>query len=448
MAVNPGIALEILEWAKEKGATEGDVIILEEESISVHVRLAQVERIKKADEKKLGLRLFSGKRSSVTSTSDFSKDSLERLVADTLELAKATPEDEYSGLPSQDRWERSIPDLDLFDKDTPDISVQEKIELAKRAEAASLSYDPKIANSEGAEFKGGSARVIYANSYGFLGQYQTSSFSLWVLPIASKDGSMQRDLWYSSKRKFSCLESPESVGEKAAKRALGRLGARKIKTQEAPVIFDPETAASLLNNLFAAISGHSIYRRASYLVGKLGEKIASSQVSIYDDGTIPSGLGSRPFDGEGLPTRKTTVVEDGILMSYLLDTYSAKKLGLSSTGNAVRSAEDSPSIGPTNLYLAPGKYNPEEIIKSVQMGLYIIELIGLGVNPVTGDYSRGAVGLWIENGEVVYPVQEITIAGNLMDMFLGIEMVGNDLDFRRRASSPTIKIAKMTIAGD
>jgi PmbA protein len=326
--------------------------------------------------------------------------------------------------------------------------VEEKIQMALDAEKSALSYDSRITNSEGAEFSNHFGRVIYANSQGFSGAYDGSNFGHSVSPVASQNGSMQRDYWYSSNRKFSRLESPKRVGETAAQRVLRRLGGRKVKTCEVPVIFDPEIAGSLLRNLSSALSGYSLYKGASFLVGKLGTKIASELVTVVDDGTIPGALGSRPFDAEGLPTRKKTVIDKGQLASYLLDTYSGKKLGMASTGNASRSVGEPPGVAPSNFYFAPGTRSPKEIISSVKTGLYLTELIGFGVNLVTGDYSRGAAGLWIENGELSYPVEEVTIAGNLKEMFQNIEMVGNDLEMRGRIAAPTIKISRMTVAGD
>jgi PmbA protein len=259
---------------------------------------------------------------------------------------------------------------------------------------------------------------------------------------------MQRDYWYSSNRKFARLESPQAVGEKAARRVLRRLGGSKIKTCEVPIIFDPEMAASLLRNLASAISGYALYKGASFLTGKLGTQIGSSLLTVIDDATIPGALGSKPFDGEGLATRKKVVVADGKLQSYLLDSYSGRKLGLRSTGNASRSVGEPPGVAPANFYLAPGKHSAEEIIGSVKKGFYVTELIGFGVNMVTGDYSRGAAGLWIENGELTHAVEEVTIAGNLRDMFQNVEMVGNDLEMRARICAPTVKISQMTVAGN
>jgi PmbA protein len=343
---------------------------------------------------------------------------------------------------------RDLPQLDLLDETGRSVSVDEKIQMALDTEKTALAYDVRITNSEGAEFSNQFGRVIYASSQGFTGEYAGSTFGHSVAPVAAQDGGMQRDYWYSSNRKFSRLESPKSVGEKAAQRVLRRLGARKVRTCEAPIVFDPEMAASLLRNLASALSGYALYKGASFLVGKLGAQIGSELLTVVDDGTIPGCLGSRPFDGEGLPIRKKIVVEKGRLQSYLLDTYSGRKLGMASTGNASRSVGEPPGVSAMNFYLAPGKDSPERILKSVKSGLYVTEMIGFGVNLVTGDYSRGAAGLWIENGEFTHPVEEITIAGNLKEMFQSIEMVGNDLEMRGRIASPTIKISSMTIAGE
>ncbi|MBI4490593.1 MAG: TldD/PmbA family protein [Deltaproteobacteria bacterium] len=442
------LARDILAQARAKGASQGDVVMVESESFFVTVRLGEIEKISQAQEKRLGLRLFFGSSSATASTSDISKGSIERLVNDTCTMARFTAQDKYSGLPAREELAQTFPDLDLLDDSARSLSVEERTRLALETEKAALSFDPRITNSEGAEFSNQINRVIYANSHDFAGEYHGSTYSLSVVPVAALNGSMQRDYWYSSQRKFSRLESPEAVGEKAARRALRRLGARKIRTREVPVVFDPQIAAALLRHLSQALSGYSLYRGASFLVGKLGGKIASELVTVVDDGVIPAALGSKPFDGEGLPTRKKTIVDKGVLQSYLLDTYSGRKLGHPSTGNAARSVGEPPGVAPTNFYLSPGSHTPEKIIASVEEGFYVTELIGFGVNLVTGDYSRGAVGLWIDKGELAYPVEEVTIAGNLKDMLLNIEMVGNDLELRDRISAPTVKISRMTVAGD
>jgi len=442
------LAADVLARAKRCGATEADIVVADGETFSVQVRVGVVDRLSKAREKRMGLRVFVGKRSACTSTSDFSTESLHRLVDETCTLAKAVVPDEVSGLPDALQMAKDWPDLDLYDSTKLDPDHQ--IELAKRAEAAAMTEDQRITNSEGADFDSSSGRVVLGNSHGFIGEYRSSSFSLAVSPIAtdSESGGMQRDSWYEVQRKFGKLSSPESIGQEAARRTLRRLGARKVATKRVPVIFDQETAGSLLGNLCSAVSGFGLYKRASFLLDQLGNRIASDLITVYDDGRMEGGLGSRPFDGEGLATRKNTIVERGVLKSYLLDTYSGKKLGLASTGNASRSVGESPSVGPTNFYLVPGGKSPQDIVESVKDGLYVTELIGFGINMVTGDYSRGACGFWIENGELAYPVEEITIAGNLKQMFQDIEMVGNDLVLRGRVSSPTLKITELMIAGN
>ena len=441
------LAIDLLAKAKRGGATEADIIIADGETFSVQVRLGAVDRLTKAREKHLGLRVFVGKRSASTSTSDFSADSLDRLVTETCTLAKAVVEDQVSGLPAADQMAGKGPDLDLYDSTR--LNTEQQIELAKRVEAAAMSMDERVTNSEGGDFDSSSGRVVLGNSHGFLGEYQSSSFSMSVSPVATdpETGAMQRDSWYSVQRKFAKLDSPEVVGLEAARRTVQKLGAKKVATQRLPVVFDSETAGSLMGNLCSAVSGYSLYKGASFLAGQLGKSLAPEYVTVYDDGRVVGGLGSRPFDGEGLPTRKTTVVEQGVLKSYLLDTYSGRKLGLASTGNASRSVGENPSVGPTNFYLMPGTNTAQDIIKTVKQGLYVTDLIGFGINMVTGDYSRGAAGFWIEGGELAYPVEEITIAGNLKDMFAGIEMIGSDLVFRGRIASPTVKIAEMMVAG-
>ena len=441
------LAMDLLAKAKREGATEADIIIADGENFSVQVRLGAVDRLTKAREKHLGLRVFVGKRSASTSTSDFSADSLNQLVTETCILAKAVVEDPVSGLPVADQMAGERPELDLYDPTR--LNTEQQIELAKRVEAAAMSTDERVTNSEGGDFDSSSGRVVLGNSHGFLGEYQSSSFSMSVSPVATdpETGAMQRDSWYDVQRKFVKLDSPEAVGLEAARRTVRKLGAKKVATQRVPVIFDSETAGSLMGNLCSAVSGYSLYKGASFLAGQLEKPLAPDYVTVYDDGRVVGGLGSRPFDGEGLPTRKTTVVERGVLKSYLLDTYSGRKLGLPSTGNASRSVGENPSVGPTNFYLTPGTKTAQDIIKTVKQGLYVTDLIGFGINMVTGDYSRGAAGFWIEGGELAYPVEEITIAGNLKEMFAGIEMIGSDLVFRGRIASPTVKISEMMVAG-
>ncbi|MBI3002615.1 MAG: TldD/PmbA family protein [candidate division NC10 bacterium] len=453
-----GEGRDLLTRARGRGASAGDAILVESDTFAVQVRLKAIDKIKQARERRLGLRLFFGQRSAITATSDLSRDSLDRLLEETCAMAAATPEDPAAGLPEPSALADQIRDLDLYDGAAFDLSLEERIALARRAEEAALAADQRITNSEGGDFEASAARICYANSHGFLGEYRSSSHALSVVPVAAANGQMQRDYWYTAHRKLSGLEAPESVGRTAAARAVRRLGARKVPTQEVPVIFEPEIAASLLRTLAAAASGGAIYKKTSFLAGRLGEEtsflagrlgeaVASQAVTVVDNGSLPGALGSRPFDAEGLPTRRTIVVEQGVLKSYLLDTYSARKLGLVSTGNAGREVGDAPVVAATNFLLLPGPHPPEVILRSLDRGLLVTELIGFGVNLVTGDYSRGAAGLWIEKGEVAYPVEEITIAGNLKEMLRQIEMVGSDLILRGRFAAPTLKIARMTVAG-
>jgi PmbA protein len=441
-----GLLADLLKQAMRRGATAADAFVVEEQSFSAQVRLGQVDTVKHAREQHMALRVFVGKSVAAASTSDLSGEAMSRLVDEAVSLARVTSPDEMAGLPEAGELASQVPDLDLSDPHGHDVAPEEKIELARRCEAAALAADARVTNSEGGDFADRRARYAYATSHGFSGEYRTSSFSLAVSPVASQNGEMQRDSWYHVTRKRARLDAPEEIGRIAARRTVRRLGARRVKTAEVPVIFDPDMAATLVRHIAGAASGPSLYRRASFLVGKLGERIAAPSITIVDDGTMAGALGSRPFDGEGLPVRRTVVVDQGVLRSYLLDTYTGRKLGLPSTHHAARDGSGV-GVSTTNLYLAAGDRDPADLIRSVKSGLYVTELIGFGVNGVTGDYSRGAVGLWIENGELAYPVEEITVAGNLLDMFHAIEAVGNDLVFRDRTAAPTLLIGRMTVAG-
>lgn len=447
MAVKTEVVQEILERAKARGASAAEATLVEGDSFQVQVRLGEVDLVKSAREQRLGLRVFFGRRAATAATSDLSPASLDKAAEDTCALARAGAEDPHAGLPDPEALDRALPDLDLYDGEGEAMPTEERIALARRAEEAALRADPRIRNSEGAEFATAFGRVVYASSLGFTGEYRGSSYSLSVTPIAQDEGGMQRDYWYTVNRRFRRLEDAAAVGRRAAERALRRLGARQVPTQQVPVVFDPEMAAGLVRALASAASGYAIYKNASFLLDKLGQRIAARGITVVDDGTIPGFLGSRPFDGEGVATRRTPVVQDGVLRSYLLDTYAARKLALRSTGNAARDVGDAPSVAPTNLWLEPGTASPGDIIRSVKSGLYLTEMLGSGVNLVTGDYSRGATGIWIEKGELAYPVEEITVAGNLKDMLMAIDAVGNDLEWRGRVAAPTVLIGRMTIAG-
>lgn len=437
----------VLAHATHAGAASADAVMVESTAFAAGIRLGEIEKLTDARERRLGLRVFAGASVAIAATADLSSAGLERFAADTVALARVTAPDPLAGLPDAAALATDRPDLDLYDPAADAPNPDHALAQARAAEGAALAVDPRLSNSEGAEFSQDASTIAYASTLGFAGSYRRSSFHLGVEPVATHEGAMQRDFWYARARHLARLEDPVAIGTRAAARTLRRLGARRVKTQEAPVIFESTVAVSLLGHLAGAVTGQSLYRGTSFLLGRLGDTIAAPSLTVVDDGRMPRGHGSRPFDAEGLPTRRTVVVERGVLKSYLLDTYSAKRLSLAPTGNAARAIGDAPSSSPTNFYLEAGTHTPEEIIASVERGLLVTELIGFGVNAVTGDYSRGAAGLWIEHGEIVHPVEEITIAGNLLDMFRDVAMVGNDLEFRGSMAAPTLKIGHMTIAG-
>ncbi len=426
---------------------EAEVVGAEGDRLEVGVRLHEVEKLKRSRERRIAVRIFVGRSSAVCATADLDPRSLADLVTECRAMAGVTASDPFSGLPDATDRVSSDCGLELYDPSVETVTAEEAIGLARAAEEAALGSDPRLTNSEGAEFSSGSRRLLYATAGGFEGEYRTSSFSLSVVPVAAANGTMQRDYWYSSARMRSDLRSAEQIGREAARRTLRRLGARAIASRAAPVVFDAEMAASLVGHFAAAASGSAIYRGTSFLADRLGQRLGAETIQMIDDPLLPRGLGSRPFDAEGIASRRNVVLGAGVLESYLLDTYSARKLGLQSTASAVRALGEAPFAGPSNFYLARGEVSPEEIVASIREGLYVTELIGPGVNPVTGDYSRGACGLWIENGQLAFPVEEVTIAGNLREMLAGIEMIGNDLAFRATVASPTLKVGRMTVAG-
>src|SRR5437762_736717 len=443
------LAQDIIRRAMSGGATAAECVIREGDEFSTLVRLGQVETLKESGSRSVGVRVFHGKRSASTHSSDFSRQGLDRMLKSALELAKITSEDPFAGIPEPEQLGALSGDLDLYSADVYSLPGEERISYARRAEKAALDSDPRIKNSEGGSFDAATGHKILANSHGFVGEYQRSYCSVAAVPIAQdENGAMQRDYWYSVARSLDRLESPEHVGKVAAQRALRRLGARKVKTQHAPVIFDPLVATSILEHIFEGVNGDSVYRGASFLAGKLGQKIAAPGVTVIDDGPIIGGFGTSPFDSEGIPTRRTVVIEGGVLASYLLNTYTAKKLGLQTTANASRGLAGTPGIGPGNYFLQPGPKTPQQLIADVQQGLYVTEFLGMGVNLVTGDYSRGASGLRISGGELTYLVEEITVAGNLKEMFMNISEVANDLEFRSSVASPTIRIDGLTMGGE
>jgi PmbA protein len=443
------LATAVVARAKKAGATAAEAVVREGSEFSTVVRMGEVETLKESGSRAIGLRVFIGQRTASTYSSDFSEDGIQRLVSGALDLARVTSEDAFAGIPEPDQLGSLSGDLKLYYDDVYSLPPEERIDYARRAERAALEADPRMKNSDGGSFDAATGHKVLANSHGFVGEYQRSYCSVSAAPIAQDEhGSMQRDYWFSVARTLSKLESPEFVGREAARRTLRRLGSRKIASTQVPIVLDPMVAGSILGNIFEGINGDAIYRQSSFLANKLGEKIAADNITVVDDGTIPGGFGTEPFDGEGIPTQRTVVIENGVFKSYLLNTYTAKKLGLKTTGNASRGLAGTPSIGVGNFFLQKGDRTPQQIIAGIKQGLYVFQFLGFGVNMVTGDFSRGASGMWIENGELTYPVEEITVAGNLKDMFHNISEIGDDLEFRGSMAAPTLRIDGMMIAGE
>jgi PmbA protein len=443
------LASTVVSRAMKSGATAAEAVVRESSEFSTVVRMGEVETLKESGSRAIGLRTFLGQRTASTYSSDFSEDGIQRLISAAIELARVTSEDAYAGIPEPDQLGSLQGDLQLYYEDVYSLPPEERIDYARRAERAALEADPRMKNSDGGSFDAAIGHKVLANSHGFLGEFRRSYCSVAAAPIAQdENGNMQRDSWYALARTLAKLESPEGVGREAARRTLRRLGSRKIASTKVPIVLDPMVAGSMLDNIFDAVNGEAIYRQSSFLMGKLGQKVAAGNITVVDDGTIPGGFGSEPFDGEGVPTRRTVVIENGVFKSYLLNTYTAKKLGLKSTGNASRGLAGTPGIGSGNFYLQKGEHTPQQIIGGIKQGLYVFQFLGFGVNIVTGDFSRGVSGLWIENGELTYPVEEVTVAGNLKDMLNNISEIGNDLEFRGSTASPTLRIDGMMVAGE
>jgi PmbA protein len=441
------LAAQVVERARTLGAEAAECILGEGEEFSARVRLGQVDALTQAGSRAVGLRVLLGARAGSAYTSDLSPAGIDAMIGSALGLARISSEDPCGLLPEAAELGRLETDLQLSSPDVATTATEAKIDLARRAERAALDFDPRIANAEGATTESHRSTHVFANSLGFTGSYRTTACSLSVVPVARQGDAMERDYWFTNGRSFAALEDAGHVGREAARRALRRLGSRKVPTQKVPVVFDPRVARSLVQNLFEAVSGESVYRQGSFLAGRLGSRIGSEHLTLIDDATLPGLFGTSPFDDEGVTSRRTVVIEKGVLKSYLLNCYTARKLGLRTTGNASRGITGNASVGPGNLFLPSGTISPEKLLGRVKNGYYVTELMGFGVNIVTGDYSRGASGLWIENGELTCPVSEVTISGNLGEMLLGLEAVADDLEFRGATASPTLLIGEMTVSG-
>ncbi|MCE9638860.1 MAG: metalloprotease PmbA [Betaproteobacteria bacterium] len=436
-AVLKQMVTDVLKYAREHGATACEAEVSEGFGQTVTVRHGEVETIEYNRDKSMGISVYIGQRRGHASTSDFSAAAMRATADAALSIAKFTASDEFAGLADEKLLAKNIPDLDLFHP--WDLPVERAIELAQACENAAFAVDKRITNSEGATVSLQQSHFAYGNSLGFLGGYPSSRHWISCAVIAGKGDAMQRDDWYTSARDPAALDAPEAVGKIAGTRALARVGAKKISTAQVPVLFEAPVAASLLGHFVSAVSGGSLYRKSSFLVDSLGKKVFAPLVDITEDPLIAKGEASSPFDEEGVATHRRQVVEQGVVQGYFLGSYSARKLGMQTTGNAG---------GTHNLMLKSTGEDLPQLLKKMGRGLLVTEMLGSGINMVTGDYSRGAAGFWVENGEIAYPVQEITVAGNLKDMFLGVAAAGNDIVKRGSKQCGSILIERMTVGGD
>lgn len=430
------VAAQAIELARRFGADQAEAGVSYDEGLSVTVRMGELESVERQRDRGLAITVYSNSRKGSASTADFSAASVEDTVRKALSIGSFTAPDEYAGLADADLMAKDIPDLDLY---FPwDVDVEQATALALRAENAARAVDSRIENSEGATVSAGAGHRVYANSHGFLGGYPTSTCSISCSVVAKSAGSLERDYWYTVSRSPEDLASPESVGEEAARRSLQRLGARPLSTRVVPVIYPAELAKGLFGHLVAAIRGTAQYRRASFLLDAVGKQVMPAFVDIEEDPLLPRGLASAPFDGEGVATHRRMLVEKGVLQGLVLSSYSARRLGLRTTGNAG---------GVHNLIVTPTAGSLADIVKGVDRAFVVGELLGQGVNIVTGDYSRGAAGFWVERGEIVHPVSEVTIAGNLADIFSRIEAIGSDVDTRGTVRCGAVLVDALTLAG-
>lgn len=434
---------DLIAQAKKGGADTADALMVESTSFGASYRLGSLEDIERSETQDLGLRVMVGKRQAVVSTTDVSPRALEPLVERVIAMAKVAPEDPYCGLADPSQLASNFADLELDDGSDP--KADELVARAQAAEEAALAISG-VTNSGGAGASFGRAAISLVTSDGFAGHYGGSTHSVSCSVLAGEGTEMERDYDYSTARHFADLEDPTKIGREAGEKAVRRLGARKVASCQVPIIYDPRVSGGLVGHFAGSISGASVARGTSFLKDCMGEQLFAEGVRITDDPLKKRGRGSKPFDGEGVRTEALTLIDGGRLTTWLLDTSTAKQLGLASNGRAARGTGGSPSPSTTNLTLEAGTLTPEELMADIKSGLYVTEMIGMGVNGVTGDYSRGASGFWIENGQLTYPVSEITIAGNLKDMFAHLTPA-NDLEFKAATNAPTVRIEGMTLAG-
>ncbi|MCA9673476.1 MAG: TldD/PmbA family protein [Kofleriaceae bacterium] len=445
------VASQVVELCRKAGADAAEVLVRDGNELTAKVRLGEPELVQEAGSRALGLRVFKDGRRAVTYTSDLRTRSLESFAAETVALAELAEPDELNRLPDADELATDLPELDLYDDAVADVDAAWALRQCIAGEKAAMAHDARVTNSEGATWSRTLGAVAFANSAGFAGGYRGSYASYYVEPICDEpdptNPKKRNGYWWTASRFLAELQDPEAVGVEAARRTVATLGSRKIPTGEVAVVFDPEVGRSLVGTLFGVANGSAFWRKSTYLLGREGTPVASELVTIVDDPLLPRGPGSRPFDGDGLATRKNVVVERGVLGPVLCDVYSARKLGRKSTGSAGRGIGGNPGPTTSNLIMQPGDVSRADLIRQTGRGLYVTSMMGFGFNPVTGDFSRGASGFWIEGGELTFPVSEITISLNFDDLLKRIDLVGNDLELRSSTAAPTFRVSSMMVAG-
>ncbi len=436
---------QLVKLARKAGATEAEAYAERTRDSSVRVRDGEVEELQQAASKGVGLRVIREKRLGFAYGTDFSKAGLTQLAERAVALAKGAAKDEANGLPRAAQLGSGA--AGEYDAAIEEISPEWKLAAARAAEKGARAEDARVKKFDSTGAGDFLAQAAIASSRGAGGESRASYAYVYCSPVAEADGQLQTASWSDTRRTLSSLEEPEQVGRTAARRAARMLGARKVKTQKVPVVFDPQMAAAFIAGLAGAVNGLLVYKKSSFLGGLLGKRVAPPGFTVLDDAALPQGIATRPFDGEGVLSRSTAVIEDGIVRNFLYDATTARKAKAETTGSASRAWASLPSIGTSNFFLTAGAHKPEEIIRGVKQGLYVTAMLGRGADVVTGDYSRGANGIWIENGELAYPVQEVTVSGNLLEMLRGIDAVGDDLDFRGSTAAPTIRFAELQVSG-
>jgi len=442
------LAKKLVHRAKKKGAREAEAFLEIGRQSSCRVREGEIEDLTEATSKGVGLRVISNQRLGFAYTSNFDPDTLNQFVDRALQLAQAAAPNRLNGLPSPKDLAHRSEAGELFDPEVASLPSDWKIKASLEIERAGKAVDPRITTFDSVGAGDSVSEVVVATSGGLVDAYSGTYAFLYAVPVASDGTQLQTSYWVDYKRLFKDLDPPEEVGRQAALRALRMLGAKKVRSRRVPVVFDPLIAASFVDSIASAANGDAVFKKSSFLAKLLNQRIGAEHLSIVDDGLLPRGLGTAPFDGEGVPTRKTAIIENGVLRNFLYDSFTARKAKAHTTGNASRSYNALPSIGTNNLYLAPGAKTPESLIREVDQGFYVTAMLGRGADIVTGQYSRGANGLWIEKGELSYPVQEVTVAGDLLQMLQQLDAVGSDLQFRGSTGAPTIRFAELTVAGD